>query len=151
MRKGAWKSTYNIKTELFPKPHRDVIAGGNKIEHHTTISSSAGELLRVNAHSRRHTLSPGRFRYDVTAVTHVAALTWEIGFEIVRAHYLTPIIQGDVSGMRDHHPRVMSLLRCNAARERVGFTGAKDGLQQRPDERPIAIPRFDYLHHAIDL
>ncbi len=87
---------------------------------------------RVFAQAARHSAAGRFFRYHIAAIGDMRPAAELVGAQVIKTEQL-PLIDGDIGFAIVGEKIRQRVLSRHAARQRVGFAGANDGLHDIPD------------------
>ncbi len=143
MSKGTGEIANSNKTEGLPKPNCALVCTYNQIELHRSESPGFGEFDRMLAHRTGKPATSDIRGNDVSTVGNVRAASELVGSEIISTDHPSVIFRYKSLAIGADPVRDRLCLR-HFARQRVGFSGANDRLDNAPYCRGVARPCRSY-------
>ncbi|MNH13229.1 hypothetical protein D3C79_727950 [compost metagenome] len=133
---GLGQAPDDCKAKLLPQGHRHLIARHHRVELHGQKTQLPGQLLRVLAHQPGDTAPTGGIADHVAAIADMVAGAGGIGLEEVGAEQHA-ILFGHQGSQRRFQPQLAGLLLAHGRVEGIGFAGADNALEGRPEKLEV--------------
>src|SRR5262245_274585 len=140
MLEGAWQASGNGESEALPQSHSTAVRSDYEIEVHGGEFARSRLHQRMSAHGSRHSATERLRRDDVTAIGDMSTPSTIVGSQVICADNRGCILRHK-HGMSGRMPVGERIRPRNVARNRIGLSRAKGGLQDAPDG--VIVARFE--------
>src|SRR5208283_4619796 len=132
MKEGTREAANNLEAETLPEAHGAFVGADNEVELHGAKAALCSVIEGMRAHGTGYSATGGGGGGHVAAVGDVGTAAILIGAEEIGADDVAVVV-GDEDFVSGREPKGERGVSRDVARKGIGFAGAKDGFENRPD------------------